>query len=210
MQHNLHELNNTNIMPNNLDTGSLNTSYSKKLYIESTIDGMYSIPSNKRIIGMLISVQENGLLYKWDGTNFNELSKEDVALSNVDNTADINKPISTATQTALDSKLDNGFTISQLRLLSDSEVTTTQLFYCSEAGKEGFWKYNPSNTTGTDNLGTLLVTTTGGKRLERVLESSKDTSKVYATWFGAVSDWNESTKTATDCTTYIQNAINYF
>lgn len=34
------------------------------------------------------------------------LSKSDVGLSNVDNTSDLNKPISTATQTALDTKLD--------------------------------------------------------------------------------------------------------
>lgn len=34
------------------------------------------------------------------------LTKSDVGLGNVDNTADINKPISTATQTALDAKID--------------------------------------------------------------------------------------------------------
>lgn len=38
------------------------------------------------------------------------LTKSDVGLSNVDNTSDLNKPISTATQTALDDKLDIVFT----------------------------------------------------------------------------------------------------
>ncbi|MBB6005045.1 right-handed parallel beta-helix repeat-containing protein [Arcicella rosea] len=89
--------------------------------------------------------------------------------------------------------LDTGFTISQLRLLSDSEVTTTQLFYCSEAGKEGFWKYNPSNTTGTDNVGTLLVTT-GGKRLERVVDEN-----ILFTWFEVSGE--------TDHTSTLNNAI---
>jgi hypothetical protein len=34
------------------------------------------------------------------------VTKSDVGLSNVDNTSDANKPISTATQTALDTKAD--------------------------------------------------------------------------------------------------------
>ena len=35
------------------------------------------------------------------------LTKSDVGLEKVDNTSDLNKPISTATQTALDNKVDN-------------------------------------------------------------------------------------------------------
>ncbi len=35
------------------------------------------------------------------------LNKNDVGLNNVDNTSDLNKPISTATQTALNGKQDN-------------------------------------------------------------------------------------------------------
>lgn len=40
------------------------------------------------------------------GTGNIDLTKSDVGLSNVDNTSDINKPISIATQTALDNKVD--------------------------------------------------------------------------------------------------------
>lgn len=39
------------------------------------------------------------------------LTKSDVALSNVDNTSDLNKPISTATQSALDAKANQSFVI---------------------------------------------------------------------------------------------------
>lgn len=46
-----------------------------------------------------------------DKTNPHEVTKAQVGLSNVDNTSDLNKPISTATQTALNSKQD---TISDL------------------------------------------------------------------------------------------------
>ena len=35
------------------------------------------------------------------------LTKSDIGLANVDDTSDLNKPISTATQTALDGKVDN-------------------------------------------------------------------------------------------------------
>jgi hypothetical protein len=44
------------------------------------------------------------------------LTKSDVGLNNVDNTSDINKPISTATQTALDTK--------QSRLISGTNIKT--------------------------------------------------------------------------------------
>ena len=45
-----------------------------------------------------------------DGTNPHGTTKADVGLGNVDNTSDLDKPISTATQTALDSKLDKDTT----------------------------------------------------------------------------------------------------
>lgn len=44
------------------------------------------------------------------------LTKSDVGLGNVDNTSDLNKPVSTATQTALDGKVDNS------RVLTDVPV----------------------------------------------------------------------------------------
>ena len=40
------------------------------------------------------------------GTNPHETTKTDIGLSNVDNTSDANKPISTATQTALNLKIN--------------------------------------------------------------------------------------------------------
>ncbi len=49
-----------------------------------------------------------------DGTNPHGTTKGDVGLSNVDNTSDIDKPISTATQTALSTKLDKSTTPSSV------------------------------------------------------------------------------------------------
>lgn len=53
-----------------------------------------------------------------------ELDKSDVGLGNVDNTSDANKPISTATQTALDGKLDlSGGTMSGDIAMGGNKVT---------------------------------------------------------------------------------------
>ena len=53
----------------------------------------------------------NQALTKIDATNYNTqwstIDKTFVGLGNVDNTSDLNKPISTATQTALNAKVDN-------------------------------------------------------------------------------------------------------
>lgn len=46
-----------------------------------------------------------------DGSNPHGTTKSDVGLSNVDNTSDVDKPISTATQNSLDSKLDKDISI---------------------------------------------------------------------------------------------------
>ena len=43
-----------------------------------------------------------------EGSGNIDLTKNDIGLGNVDNTSDLNKPISTSTQTALDSKLNKG------------------------------------------------------------------------------------------------------
>ena len=53
------------------------------------------------------------------------LGKGDVGLANVDNTSDANKPVSTATQTALDAKADTSAVPSELNDLSDVTITGT-------------------------------------------------------------------------------------
>lgn len=52
------------------------------------------------------------------------LTKSDVGLGNVDNTSDANKPVSTATQTELDKKVDKTTKVNGHAL--DSNVTVTK------------------------------------------------------------------------------------
>ena len=51
-------------------------------------------------------VEDHSQLNLDDGTNPHGTTKSDLSLGNVDNTSDLDKPISTATQTALDNKYD--------------------------------------------------------------------------------------------------------
>lgn len=74
----------------------------------------------------------------WNGTNWTDLGygqvksvagktgivtlvKGDVGLGNVDNTSDVNKPVSTAQQTALDGKVKNDGTVNPTNLLSNGD-----------------------------------------------------------------------------------------
>lgn len=63
-------------------------------------------------------------------------------------------------------KLFSGFTIAELRLLTNSQLALVTSFSCVEQGKKGQWYYDSTDTTSTDNTGTILVTT-GGKRIKR-------------------------------------------
>ena len=63
-----------------------------------------------------------------DGSNPHGTSKLDVGLGNVDNTSDINKPISTATQTALNTKVGNERVLTDVpsgALFTDTEYDDT-------------------------------------------------------------------------------------
>ena len=62
----------------------------------------------------ITSVANNDIIYYDNSTSLwknKQLSKSDVGLGNVDNTSDVNKPISSATQTALDNKVDENAAI---------------------------------------------------------------------------------------------------
>lgn len=54
-----------------------------------------------------------------DNSNPHNVTKTQIGLGNVDNTSDLNKPISTATQTALDGKVPNTRTVNNKPLSSD-------------------------------------------------------------------------------------------
>ena len=75
---------------------------------------------------VIISQPSTGEFFRYDGNEWvnDSASKSDVGLNNVDNTSDANKPISTATQTALDAKPNS---LRQLNDVTISAASTDQV-----------------------------------------------------------------------------------
>jgi len=81
-------------------------------------------------------------------SNPHNVTKNQIGLGNVDNTSDLNKPISTLTQTALDDKIDlieKGATNGVATLDSSGQVPSSQLPF---SDSERFEAYNSVTTTG--------------------------------------------------------------
>lgn len=85
-------------------------------------------------------------------------------------------------------------TIAQIRALSGT--LSNPNFYTTDLGQEGNWYYDATDTTSTDNTGTILVTS-DGKRIKRIFDNT-----ILPEWFGAIGDGTNNDGTA------IQNAIN--
>lgn len=87
------------------------------------------------------------------------LDKTAVGLANVDNTADLNKPISTATQTALDAKADETVTVTgSTSLTGGGDLTANRtLSLVGDAATPGSSRYYGTDGTGTKGFHTLPV-----------------------------------------------------
>ena len=90
--------------------------YLNGIWINAADGGAISLNDLSDVI---ISQPSTGEFFRYDGDEWvnDSANKSDVGLGNVDNTSDANKPISTATQTALDAKPDN------LRQLNDVTIS---------------------------------------------------------------------------------------
>lgn len=104
-------------------------------------------------------------------------ARANLGLGNVDNTSDANKPVSTATQTALDLKLDKSNALSFENKVINGNFIVNQRNYVSGtatvAGQYIFDRWKVTGTSGvtfstTDNKTT--VTIPGGQTLQQVIE----------------------------------------
>ena len=123
------------------------------------------------------------------------VTKSDVGLGNADNTSDLDKPISTATQTALDKKenitnvrwqkgtgansvvtKDTGSTAGGNKSISAGSGTST-----TNEGEAAFGIFNKSNTGETDAAKTIFSVGNGTSASDKsnALEIKKDGSIVY-------------------------------
>jgi hypothetical protein len=86
-------------------------------------------------------------------------------------------------------------TINDLRAKT---TNTVDIYYTTDIGQEGEWYYDAADITSIDNIGTILVSSSG-MRFKRVYEKGF----VNATWFGAKGDG------LNDDTDAIQDALNF-
>lgn len=85
-----------------------------------TESGWKKILTDTSLNESITSVQNSLDTHKSDTNNPHEVTKTQIGLGNVNNTSDLDKPVSTATQTKLDTKVDK---ITGKSLVSDTEIT---------------------------------------------------------------------------------------
>lgn len=132
------------------------------------------------------------------------LDKVDIGLPNVDNTPDINKPVSGPQQIQFDRKISKGL-IADFRDWFDSNQDA---FYLTEVQKSGLFAKNLSDTTSSDDSGAMTLIK-DAKRFKRI----DNNGTIHVEFFGAVADGvripDTNNYTGTDNTLAIQNALNY-
>ena len=132
--------------------------YLNGIWINAADGGAISLND---LTDVIISQPSTGEFFRYDGGEWvnDSAQKSDVGLANVDNTSDANKPVSTATQTALDLKADITSVPTELDDLNDVQIIGTPTL--GQALVYGAGKWLPGAAGATD-LGDLDdVNTTG-------------------------------------------------
>ena len=132
--------------------------YQNGIWINAADGGAISLND---LTDVIISQPSTGEFFRYDGDEWvnDSANKSDVGLGNVDNTSDANKPVSTATQTALDLKADITSVPTELDDLNDVQIIGTPTL--GQALVYGAGKWLPG-AAGATELGDLDdVNTTG-------------------------------------------------
>lgn len=125
----------TNLLNNKVDKES-----GKSLVADELITKLTGLDDQDTIDAAINAVQGNLTTHINDKNNPHEVTKAQIGLSNVDNTSDVNKPISTATQTALNNKVDktttvNGHALSENVTVTKADVGLSNVDNTSDANK---------------------------------------------------------------------------
>lgn len=93
-------------------------------------------------------------------------------------------------------RIDTSYkTIAEIRAFTAQDLRVNKRVFVTDADKEGEWRYDSTDTTSADNLGTILVTASGA-RYKRIYNE-----ELNVRWFNAVGDGT------TNDTTALQNAF---
>ena len=98
----------------------------------------YTTTEKNKLAGIQVGAQVNTVTSVAGRTGAVVLNKSDVGLGNADNTSDLNKPISTATQTALNGKAAKTIQVTNITLTQGSWTYSS-----------GLWRYDISNANIT-------------------------------------------------------------
>ena len=128
---------------------------------------------------------KDGVFKIFDGSVWEVfLDKTDIGLGNVDNTSDLNKPISTSTQTALDLKADKSYlnvrSIAELLAISNpkgGDIIFVESYHFGLLKGGGFFQYD--QTQSNKNDGGLVIN--GWVRF-------RNSPYIHPEWFGAKGD----------------------
>lgn len=137
--------------------------------------------------------------------NPHNLVKSDIALGNVDNTSDLNKPISTLTQTALNGKSNTGHT----HVFSDitDNIPISKFNAASGASSTTFWRGDgtwATVATGSANWGSINGTLTDQSDLVSALAGKANSSHTHVT----TDITNLSSYTGLDVRYYTETEVN--
>lgn len=153
--------------------------------------GLMSIGDKSKLNGVETGAQVNTVSSVNTKTGAVVLNKTDVGLSNVDNTADVDKPVSTATATALAAKVDDsekGVANGVATLDFNGKVPTSQIndSILGQLSYQGGWNAStdtPTLPAATTNKGDYYITSVAG---------------TYNSVFFEVGDWIVSNGTTYD------------
>ena len=96
-------------------------------------------------------------------------------------------------------------TLTEVRAFTAQDVKLNPKIYLTDEGKEGEFVYDSTDTTSADNIGTIVVTTTGGFRYKR-----KHNGEINVKWFGAIADDSTNNLTAfTNATAVLERGTLY-
>lgn len=146
----------------------------------------YTTEEKNKLAGITAGAQVNTVTSVAGKTGAVTLGKGDVGLGNVDNTSDANKPISTATQTALDKKVDkvdgkglstNDYTTTEKNKLSGIEAGAQVNTVNSVAGKTGAVTLSKSDV----GLGNVDNTSDLSKPVSTATQTALNTLKTDVT-----------------------------
>lgn len=92
------------------------------------------------------------------------------------------------------------FSSAQIKAMPNAYVQLVKVFYCNDKYRQGFWRYDPTDNTSVDNVGTIWVTN-GGLRLKRDF-----TGPVFLSWFAKGDGVTSDQAAIMRCLQYVTDA----